>query len=1100
MSDFALGENPESRLTLQVDPIGVTRTIGGVTMMGDYRVENVNTPQSGTSVVTPALNFPKNETAQSWTLQGTFKPTSGGLALQMEESITRTSPTALKFSLALGNPEKSAPVYKLRWTILLPVETYANRVIVTDKKSYTLPKVCKEYPIGGGPVSFIEIPTDTGTLRIAGSLKVLVADVRAYKSNQYVLIIEPEQAPANEFQRLIECAISYQPHRFEPVSLSAVANMGFADEVAGDLRGGWTDQGKDHDLSAMEPGRRIFGNVLFDITDPKQNNGRSCLVFTGPQFSGGIKEATLDLKSAAYRTFFLMHAFAWDQKDKTELGKLLCTYTDGTTEEISVRAGEEASNWTVGTDVPNGPVVWKGKTPSGDSIGLNLSRFALPGKPIKSLQLKGSGEAVWMVVGATGSIDAVPLAANLVTKPLVIEESKEWKPLAFDKEVEPGSILDFHPFLDAPAGKYGALVTRNGRLYFEKKPEKRVRLLGTNLVFAANFLERPLAEKLAKRLASQGYNTVRIHHYDNLLLNPKPSSSYDINAEQLDRLDYLVACCKKEGLYITIDLYTSRPFPAGEIDEIKVPITQGAKAAIALSPSLFKAWKQFASLLLNHKNPYTGFTYAQEPALVGINPLNENVLSVFWNNDPNVAEFFQRKFTEHLKSIGKENPTAEERSLLYAKFLSDLQIKSQQEVRDFLRKEIGTKALLTDISHREYKPLTIAREPLDYVDVHRYWDHPGFVGAQWRLPFLYTCEPALAQLAKTPREVFPARLPGHPFMMTEFQFCYPNPYRAEAAPIMGAYAALQDWDGLCRFDYGGSAAHLDTVTPIHAFSTVNDPIHILGERLISLLFVREDVKPSSNLVLYHIDPEKTFANADGIGSFGNDFNKIGLITGLGSTSLTKPVAPGKTILATVEPKGTTPSQNTFTESPELLNDLVKAGRLPAASVNGNTFRSDTGEILLDGDKASLSVVTPNTEAFMVTKPGSIGGTIAQVQATGSAMISVSAMDGQPLALSQRLLILHLTDVQNSGIKFRTKDGKILEDWGKAPQLVRVQTDTLSLKLRAPDKGRAYTLWALSVSGKRLWKVPIQTDANGLTCKLETFSKDGVTLAYELISE
>lgn len=1100
MTNFVMGENAETGLTLRVDPLGVIRTLGDVTMAADYRVENTNTLQNRAGVVVAETGFPKSEGTQSWTLQGQYKPISGGQPLLLEESITRTSATSLKFAIGVSRPDKSEPVYKLRWTVLLPVEVYANRVIVTDKQNYALPKDLKEYPIGGGPVKFIEIPTDTGTLRITGAIKVLVADARAFKSNNYQLIIEPEVAPTDPFVRKIAVDLSFQPHRFDTVSLAPSANMGFADEVAGDGRGGWTDQGKDHDLSALEPGRRLFGNVLFDVVDPKQNNGRSCLVFAGPQFTAGIKEASFDLKSSPYRTFFIMHAFAWDQKDKAELGRLIFTFTDGTTTEFPVRAAEEATNWTVGSDTPNGPIVWKGKTPTGDRVGLNLSRFVLPGKPVKSVQIKGSGEAVWLVVGATGSVDAVPLAANLVTKPLVYEEDKNWKTFLFDKDVEPGSILDFSGNLDAPAGKYGFLQSRNGRLYFEKKPEKRVRLLGANLVFAANFVDKPLADRLAKRLAAQGYNTVRIHHYDRGLLNKNPQNSYDINAERLDKLDYLIAACKKEGLYISIDLYTIRPFPAGELAEFKKEITQGVKVAIAISPSAMKSWQEFATLFLKHKNPYTGLTLGEDPALVGINPLNENVHSVFWNNDPNVSAYFQEKFTEHLKKNGKENVSADERSLLFARFLSDLQIKTQAEIRDFLRKNIGTKAILTDVSHREYKPLTIAREPLDYVDVHRYWDHPNFVGAQWKLPFLYENESALTQLVKTPREVMPARLPNHPFMMTEFQFVYPNSYRAEAGPIMGAYAAFQDWDGLMRFDYGGDAASITDQTPIRAFSTVNDPIHILGERLISLLFVREDVKPTQNLILYHIDPEKTFANADGIGSFSKDYSKIGLVTGLGSTSLTKPVATGKTILATVEPKGSAEdNKSVFAESPDLLDRLVKAGRIPASCVNGNLLRSDTGEITLDTEKASLSVITPNTEAYVLRQAGSLAGNISSVQANGQVVVSVSAMDGQSLAKSQRLLILHLTDIKNTGTAFRNQDGRILEAWGKAPHLIRAQSDTLALKIKAPA-GKTFTLWALSISGKRLWKVPMQVTSDNLTCPLETVSKNGLAMAYELIAE
>ena len=82
----------------------------------------------------------------------------------------------------------------------------------------------------------------------------------------------------------------------------------------------------------------------------------------------------------------------------------------------------------------------------------------------------------------------VPLVAA-DWKPHVISAGKEWIPLDYCRDIEPGSALDFSGmgFADAPAGKYGWLKNAGGRFEFEKLPGKGQRFYGVNLVGTANF-------------------------------------------------------------------------------------------------------------------------------------------------------------------------------------------------------------------------------------------------------------------------------------------------------------------------------------------------------------------------------------------------------------------------------------------------------------------------------------------------------------------------------------------------------------------------------------------------------------------------------------
>ncbi len=57
------------------------------------------------------------------------------------------------------------------------------------------------------------------------------------------------------------------PGLFHAIDLSAAANVGFADPVAGDKQGGWTDQGM-NDLHHLRTGRQLLRSIPFEIADP----------------------------------------------------------------------------------------------------------------------------------------------------------------------------------------------------------------------------------------------------------------------------------------------------------------------------------------------------------------------------------------------------------------------------------------------------------------------------------------------------------------------------------------------------------------------------------------------------------------------------------------------------------------------------------------------------------------------------------------------------------------------------------------------------------------------------------------------------------------
>ncbi len=201
-------------------------------------------------------------------------------------------------------------------------------------------------------------------------------------------------------------------------------------------------------------------------------------------------------------------------------------------------------------------------------------------------------------------------------------------------DAAPGTITDVS-FLNAkPAGVNGRIVPKNGH-FVESKTGKRVRFLGTNFAAKAAFPSHADAGKVAARIAKLGINLVRLHHMDNSdwgagqnIWDLSYKDRQHIDPAQLDKLDYLVAQFKKNGVYANINLHVSRQF--SEADGFPASVSQISfgfdKRVDEFDRRMILLQKNYAHDLLTHVNPYTHLSYAQDPAVAVVEINNENSL------------------------------------------------------------------------------------------------------------------------------------------------------------------------------------------------------------------------------------------------------------------------------------------------------------------------------------------------------------------------------------------------------------------------------------------------------------------------------------------
>ncbi len=1019
-----------------------------------------------------------------------------------QETLRQEAETRWKYRAELDFTE-TADLAELGLCASMPIEKYCGRELLIDGKKVTLPLEFHKkagHAIYGGEASELMIPTVNGKITFRGRFGVVLQDNRAFNGDTYSLRLLFTPARGKMDKSSLDLAITVEPFQSTPLDLAAAATTGFVDEEGDDGKGGWTDQGAENDLRMIPTGKQRWSGTDFQIIDPAKNGGKSCIVLAGPHrgyFPAEVKAP--QTKPVRGSWLYLLHALAWPSDNK-EIGAVTVIYADGSRSRIPVTGGADVGNWWGPAGRDNGDVVWIGENKSA-FVGLYRSAYPIENKPVKEIGFRSNGLSVWGIVAASVSADRVPKQQSA---PAWIMEGDDWKPIVYHKDFRKGSVLDFSNRLDAPAGKYGPPEIRNGRMVFRDRPDIPVRFYGTNLCGFSQYLDREWAERLADRIAALGYNAVRFHHHDNRLGLRREATdrSTDLDPMYLDQLDYLTECFRKRGIYYTTDLYVSRRTAKGEIPEFPDQILS-SKAYIALVfvlPSAMENWKRFAKNWLTHVNPYSGVAPKDDPALITLSLINEDNIATCWYATPESTRIYLQKFEEWKKA---KNPDGN-RSQQFAAFLVETYDKAYAEMKDFVR-GLGVKTMLTDQNMSAELLLSVMRAQYDFVDNHFYWDHPSFPEAKWQLPSAASNLSAISQEARMPGRIFPTRLLDRPMTITEFDYAKPNFFRAEGAVLTGAYASLQDWDGLFQFAYSHSREKVihDNITESH-FDTSTDLVKSLAQRIGVRLFLDRELKPAPLAFAAVLTGGKgmTFNS-----NYSNEIARLGLIARVGTLIL--PDGNPDRIPAGVDglldlgvnfpaAKGKLPVFRAAASDTGLLTEMAAAGVLKPEwfDLEKGVFHSSTGQISLDSGNGTFKAVAPSCEALILPeKMRGRGNFLTVDNRVGRGVFSVMSLDNRPLAESARILLLHLTDSQASKMKFSSSRMTRMDSWGMMPFLAARGEAEIEL---ATAPGAEYTLYTADTAGERLAEIPVERTESGIRFPVKVFTGKGPVFVYELV--
>lgn len=567
---------------------------------------------------------------------------------------------------------------------------------------------------------------------------------------------------------------------------------------------------------------------------------------------------------------------------------------------------------------------------------------------------------------------------------------------AWESDLLPGESIpiDLSAWNHRPAGRHGPVRARGDALVFEDGTP--VRFWGANVTAGGIFASSDeQIERHAERLARLGFNLVRLHHHDSMrwvdptVIDRDRDDSQTLQPAGLDRVDRWIASLRARGIYVWLDLHTGRVFrPGDEIPDFE-EMLKGPKAGEAmgfayLNPRVQDLMAEFQRAFLSHVNPYTGTSYADDPAIAFALITNENDLTDHYGrlfrgdrfpghqarHDEGLREFANERGRDADAILAGDDPVG--LHLWHNELERRFHKRMQTELRALpFRGLVATTSLWGSAKLHSLPALTEG----DLIDVHGYGE-PGWLGRDPR----ETSHFALGMTA--------AQLLGRPVSASEWNLGEPLHEHRHTAPLyLAALAAFQGWDAPILFGYVNEPFQNDREA--RPWTSYLDPALMSLMPAAAVLFREGHV--AMGPTLHVLEPP------------------AGRLLGEGRNVKRTPAL--RTLVEQERVAVRLPAIEglPWWTPPEIPPDAVHVTDLDRSFLSSwgvSEVTASTGEFTREWERPRFRIETARSVAAV----GRIGPEplrFAEVEITvrsPSASVAVTSLDGQPLAESRRVLV------------------------------------------------------------------------------------------------
>jgi len=684
-------------------------------------------------------------------------------------------------------------------------------------------------------------------------------------------------------------------------------------------------------------------------------------------------------------------------------------------------------------------------------------------------------------------LTAQPFVARGKIKPGESWNRSEPGWFAFEPQLDrfTASPIDLRHLNEKFAGENGRIVVK-GEAFVHEKTGKPVRFWAANT--GTDILNLPPAQMayMARMLAKYGVNLVRVH--GGLWKN---ENFREPDADKVAKLQQFVAALKKEGIYTSLSIY----FPLWLSFDEKSGFAgyTGGKHPFALlyfNPEFQEIYRGWWKAILTPKNPETGLSLAEDPAVAFAELVNEDSY-FFWTFTPyeNVPgpqmEILEKQFgdwaAKKYGSVEKalttwggqrqrgDDPAAgrvgfiplyqifndrSRRGQDTAQFLTESQSTFHTQHANYLKRDLGYKGLVQGSNWitadaRRLGPLdklSNVAPGLDFLDRHGYFDapHEG-EGASYSLRQGQKYRDQSALLFSPRKEGDPpnfslplmdVRYGGLPSVISEFNWTTPNRYRADFPLLAAAYGALQGTDGLYFFALGGP-----TWSQTHSKFGLQTPV-IMGQFPAAALLYRQGlVKDGPPVVQATLGISNLYALEGAPVTAPMNLEAF----------RAKDVPPGQLAPvegeATIDPLAFLVGKVNLDFAPTAAPTKM-ANLAPYINREGRVVKSATGELAWNWAQGRMVVTAPAAQGVtgFLDKAGRVALPDVTIQSPLEyGTVLVVALDGKPLKTSSKMLLQVMSEDKNWGWKTDAPTGqRTITSLGAAPILVKNLAGTVSL--------------------------------------------------------
>lgn len=627
---------------------------------------------------------------------------------------------------------------------------------------------------------------------------------------------------------------------------------------------------------------------------------------------------------------------------------------------------------------------------------------------------------------------------------------------------------------EKPAGKHGFLQAKGDNFFFEDGT--KATFWGVNFNGAACFPEHDYAEKVARRVAQSGCNIVRFHQLDAEWHTPnifqftrgrRMTTTRKLDAESMDRLDYLIYCLKKEGIYVYLDMLTYRKFKEADGVQFAELLFDNDAPYSFFDPVMKELQKEYMLQMWTHFNPYTGLAYKDEPAIVMSEITNENDPFIAGVQAKAGVPYYENMMRESFRDWLKKNKVDYdwENGDIWIKtspvidWKVDVLVAFFDEMYAYMR-SIGVKIPITGSNRlRNSMPTAVSEKKMDFTDGHHY-----YYDWRWGEVDKYCAHEQINGHERVVGNLGVRRLNNRPYFVSEWDMPWPNAFRAEGPIFYAMISCLQNWSGMAIHTYA-YGSHLENMK-------------VLG---------KEASSATLNGVPYR----------EGIFSVWNDPAKFGLFYHSALMVRRGDVSPCKKKIGLTIPtldKVINTAYDTGTEVHRLVTivdekdkedcDEIRSMKDSITHENPDIIASDNGECWRSLSKKIGFINTDRTKVIYgrLTSGKAANQTSntelqmdgLQVEAkTNFGVVALSSLTDAATEKSDNLLLSTIGRAHNTGAHF---DGDQMVELGTAPIL----SEVICGKIAVRTERKNMIVRAINAEGNVVGKIPAKYENGYLT--------------------